>query len=72
MTTLEKAKRNIQEKGFLDIETQKSVDYVKEIKKLRKKKNAIILAHYYDLKVRLPFLYLYGQYCYHEDTLSLE
>jgi quinolinate synthase len=48
MTTLEKAKRNIQEKGFLDIETQKSVDYVKEIKKLRKKKNAVILAHYYQ------------------------
>ena len=48
MTTLEKAKRNIQEKGFLDIETQKSVDYIKEIKKLRKKKNAIILAHYYQ------------------------
>jgi quinolinate synthase len=48
MTTLEKAKRNIQENGFLDIETQKSVDYVKEIKKLRKKKNAVILAHYYQ------------------------
>ena len=48
MTTLEKAKRNIQEKGFLDIDIPKSIDFLKEIKKLRKKKNAIILAHYYQ------------------------
>ncbi|MBG7630083.1 MAG: quinolinate synthase NadA [Bacteroidetes bacterium] len=48
MTTLGNAKRNIQEIGFLDIEPPKSIDYVKEIKKLRKKKNAIILAHYYQ------------------------
>jgi quinolinate synthase len=48
MTSLEKAKVNFQEIGFLDIEIPKSVDYEKEIKKLRKKKNAIILAHYYQ------------------------
>ena len=48
MTDLGKAKKNIQEVGFLDIETPKSVDYIKEIKKLKKKKNAIILAHYYQ------------------------
>jgi quinolinate synthase len=48
MNELQLAKKNIQEKGFLDIETAKSIDYVKEIKKLRKKKNAIILAHYYQ------------------------
>ena len=48
MNTLEKAKNKLQENGFLDIEPPRSVDYVKEIKKLRKKKNAIILAHYYQ------------------------
>jgi len=48
MTTLRKAKDNLPENGFLDIETAKSIDYIKEIKKLRKKKNAIILAHYYQ------------------------
>ena len=48
MTTLEKAKKNLQEKGFLDIKTPKKIDYVKEINKLRKEKKAIILAHYYQ------------------------
>ena len=48
MTTLEKAKKNLQEKGFLDIKTPKEIDYVKEINQLRKEKNAIILAHYYQ------------------------
>jgi len=48
MTTLAKAKINLQKNGFLDIEPPKSIDFVKEIKKLRKKKNAIILAHYYQ------------------------
>jgi len=48
MNTLEKAKNKLQENGFLDIEPPRSIDYVKEIKKLRKKKNAIILAHYYQ------------------------
>jgi len=48
MTTLEKAKEELQQKGFLDIEPPKSINYIKEIKKLRKKKNAVILAHYYQ------------------------
>jgi quinolinate synthase len=48
MTTLEKAKKNLLEKGFLDIETQKDIDYIEEINKLRKEKNAVILAHYYQ------------------------
>ncbi|MDV7187700.1 quinolinate synthase NadA [Lutibacter sp. TH_r2] len=48
MTTLEKAKKNLEEKGFLDIETPEKIDYVKEINKLRKEKNAVILAHYYQ------------------------
>ena len=34
--------------GFLDIEVDPSLDLVEEIKKLKKEKNAIILAHYYQ------------------------
>ena len=48
MTTLEKAKETLLDKGFLDIETPNKIDYVEEINKLRKDKNAIILAHYYQ------------------------
>lgn len=48
MKTLEKAKNNLQEKGFLDIETPKGIDFVHEINVLKKEKNAIILAHYYQ------------------------
>src|SRR4030066_86941 len=47
MTTLEQAKKELQEKGFLDIKTP-GIDYVKEINRLRKEKNAVILAHYYQ------------------------
>lgn len=48
MTTLEEATKNIKNKGFLDIKVAKNVNYVAEINKLRKEKNAIILAHYYQ------------------------
>lgn len=34
--------------GFLDVEIDPSLDLVEEIKKLKKEKNAIILAHYYQ------------------------
>lgn len=48
MTILEKATKNLEKKGFLDIKTPKKLDFIKEINKLRKEKNAIILAHYYQ------------------------
>jgi quinolinate synthase len=48
MNDLEKASQNLEEKGFLDIETPGGIDFVAEINKLRKEKNAIILAHYYQ------------------------
>ncbi|MCX2742366.1 quinolinate synthase NadA [Mangrovivirga sp. M17] len=38
----------VEKKGFLDIEIPSSVNLVEEINRLRKEKNAVILAHYYQ------------------------
>ena len=48
MNKLEKAKKDLEKNGFLDIKSKKKIDYVKKVNKLRKKKNAVILAHYYQ------------------------
>jgi quinolinate synthase len=42
------ATENLQQKGFLDIEINPTIDLFKEIENLKKKKNAIVLAHYYQ------------------------
>jgi quinolinate synthase len=40
--------KNIEEKGFLDVEIDPSLDLFDEIGKLKKEKNAVVLAHYYQ------------------------
>ncbi len=48
MVDINIAKSKIEEKGFLDIELDASIDLFAEIERLKKEKNAIILAHYYQ------------------------
>ena len=45
---LETAIDNLDNKGYLDIEIDPTLDLVEKINKLKKEKNAIILAHYYQ------------------------
>jgi quinolinate synthase len=46
--TFLKAEKNLESKGFLDLEVDPTLDLFEEIEKLKKEKNAIILAHYYQ------------------------
>jgi quinolinate synthase len=48
MLTLDQAIQNLDKKGYLNVEIPQGIDLVEEINKLRKEKNAVILAHYYQ------------------------
>ena len=45
---IETARHDLKKKGFLDIEIDVTLDLFAEIERLKKEKNAIILAHYYQ------------------------
>jgi quinolinate synthase len=42
------AKKNLEKKGFLDLDIDVNLDLFAEIERLKREKNAIILAHYYQ------------------------
>ncbi|MCK4880292.1 MAG: quinolinate synthase NadA [Bacteroidales bacterium] len=41
-------KSEMEKKGFIDLDVDKSIDIIDEINRMRKKKNAVILAHFYQ------------------------
>ncbi len=48
MSTIAVAEKHLNKKGYLDLEVDPTLDLFEEIEKLKKEKNAIILAHYYQ------------------------
>lgn len=48
MTNIAIAEKNLTQRGFLDLEVDPTLDLFEEIERLKKEKNAIILAHYYQ------------------------
>jgi len=49
MSTVKEAEQNLEEVGFLKLAVPRELDLVAEINKLKAEKNAVILAHYYQV-----------------------
>src|ERR1700741_1103440 len=45
---ISEARKNLGRRGFLDVELDPELDLFAEIEKMKKEKNAIVLAHYYQ------------------------
>lgn len=45
---IDEARKNVQRVGFLDVDIDAGLDLFEEIERLKKEKNAVILAHYYQ------------------------